>query len=295
LYIDLMEYKKSLKHVEIEELLDLYFFRILGYGFVKLIARTNVTPNQVTYLGMAFGVLSGYFFSLGTEDALMMAALLLLLANVMDCADGQLARLKKNGSQLGSMIDGFFDYIVGAASILGIGVYLSRQHPLHVVVPLTTLAACSRSIQNLLLDLRRRFYTDTSALTDSPLMDDYDKSVQDLRRLRHLKGHLSEKLILRLSLLYFAAQRIAIRLTRIDSTDFRMISTLADDKSLIMRLWTVIGSSTHISFVIVAAFFNHLEVYFWAAITTGNLIVIILLLVETYLVHKIESTTMEAK
>jgi len=290
-----MEYKKSLKHLEIEELLDLYFFRILGYGFVKLIARTSVTPNQVTYLGMAFGVLSGYFFSIGTEDALMTAAVLLLLANVMDCADGQLARLKKNGTQLGSMIDGLFDYIVGAASILGIGAYLSHHYPLHVVVPLTVLAGCSRSIQNLLLDLRRRFYTDTSALGDSPLMDDYDKSVHDLRRLRYARGHLAEKFVLRLSLVYFAAQRLTIRLSRINSTDFRMISTLPDDKSLIMRLWTLVGSSTHISFVIVAAFFNHLEVYFWAAITTGNLIVIILLLVETYLVHRIESTTMEVK
>ncbi len=290
-----MEYKKSLKHVEIEELLDLYFFRILGYGFVKLIARTNVTPNQVTYLGMAFGVLSGYFFSIGTEEALMTAAILLLFANVMDCADGQLARLKKNGSQLGSMIDGLFDYIVGAASIFGIGAYLSHQYPLHIVAPLTILAGCSRSIQNLLLDLRRRFYTDTSALSDSTFMDDYDKSVQDLRRLRQVRGHLAEKFILRMSLVYFTSQRLTIRLTRINSTDFRMISTLPDDKSLIMRLWTVVGSSTHISFVIIAAFFNHLEVYFWAAITTGNLIVVILLLVETYLVHRIQSTRMEVK
>lgn len=291
--IDLPEYKKSLKHIEVEEILDLYFFRFLGYGIVKLIAWSNVTPNQVTYIGMLFGVLSANFFATGTQSALLTAAMMLLVANVMDCADGQLARLKKNGTYMGSIIDGFFDYIVGSTTVIGIGIYLSHYYSLGIVLPLTITAGLSRMIQNLLLDQRRRFYNDANSLGDTQMLDDYDKSLQYLRRLYETKGHFLDKTILLASIVYFAIQRLAIRVTKVNSESFRMICFFPNEKSFIMRLWTFLGSSTHISFVIIAAIFNHLEIYFWVTITIGNLIMIILLVAEINLVHRFVSTKME--
>ena len=62
------DYRNSLKDTEVEELIDLYFYRFLGYGFVKAISWSNMTPNQVTYLGMIFGLLSAAFFcQVGTD------------------------------------------------------------------------------------------------------------------------------------------------------------------------------------------------------------------------------------
>ena len=43
---------------EAEEILDLIFYRPLALGFVKLIYRLPVTPNQVTYLSLLAGLAS---------------------------------------------------------------------------------------------------------------------------------------------------------------------------------------------------------------------------------------------
>lgn len=295
MFINLAEYKKSLRHIEVEEFMDLYLFRFLGYGVVKLIAWTNITPNQVTYIGMVFGVLSAYFLAMGTQSALFAAAIMLLIANVMDCADGQLARLKKNGTRMGSIIDGFFDYIVGASNVIGIGFYLSHYYSLAIILPLTIAAGLSRMIQNLLLDQRRRFCTNENDFSAASILDDYDKSLQELKFMAGTKGHFLDKIILRASLVYFAIQRRATRVTKVTLTDFRLILATPDDKAFIMQLWTFLGSSTHISFVIVTAFFNHLEIYFWTTITIGNFIMIVLLVTEIFFVHRLENTTVETE
>ena len=47
------------------------------------------------------------------------------MCNVFDCADGQLARLKKNGTRVGRIIDGLIDYVTAVATFTGIGIALS--------------------------------------------------------------------------------------------------------------------------------------------------------------------------
>ena len=55
------EYKNSLKAIEIEEILDLVFYRPLAFFFVKLIYKTNITPNQLTLAAMFIGLIGDVF------------------------------------------------------------------------------------------------------------------------------------------------------------------------------------------------------------------------------------------
>src|ERR1700759_2470658 len=95
------EYKNSLKMTEIEEFPDLFFYRPLAFILVKIIYRTSITPNQLTIIAIILGLISGCVYASGLDHACAFGALLFLLYNVFDCSDGQLARLKKNGTHVG--------------------------------------------------------------------------------------------------------------------------------------------------------------------------------------------------
>jgi phosphatidylglycerophosphate synthase len=104
------EYKASLKSFDVEEILDLVLYRPISFLLVKLIYRTNFTPNQISIVSMIFGLGSGIAFYFGEYQYIIAGGIFIFLSNVLDCADGQLARLKKNGTKVGRIIDGFIDY-----------------------------------------------------------------------------------------------------------------------------------------------------------------------------------------
>ena len=120
------EFKISLKTVEAEEIFDLILFRPISFLFVKLIYNTNITPNHISIVAMIIGVIGGLTFSAGTHAYFIIASLLYFTSNTLDCADGQLARLKKNGTLLGRAIDGFIDYVVSTTIYICLGVAVAK-------------------------------------------------------------------------------------------------------------------------------------------------------------------------
>jgi len=55
------EYKASLKDISVEEMVDLFFS---GHCFCnsKINLSVSITPNQVSVLSMAAGIVSGLFY-----------------------------------------------------------------------------------------------------------------------------------------------------------------------------------------------------------------------------------------
>ncbi len=74
------------------------------------LARTPVTPNQVTFLSMVVCAGAGAMLALLPGHLwLILAALVFELSFVLDCADGMLARLRKIASPLGHLLDFLMD------------------------------------------------------------------------------------------------------------------------------------------------------------------------------------------
>jgi len=115
------EYRRSLKHPEAEELFDLWIYRPAAYAFVRAVYRTPLTPNQVTMLSLAAALAAAWCFGAGSMAALAWGAGWYGLSNILDCADGQLARLQGSGTPNGRLWDGVADYIGTTAIFLGIG------------------------------------------------------------------------------------------------------------------------------------------------------------------------------
>jgi hypothetical protein len=79
---------------------------------VYFLRNTSITPNQVTFLSALVAAASGAMFALLPGHLwLVIAALVFELSFVLDCADGQLARLRKTSSPLGHLLDFLMDEI----------------------------------------------------------------------------------------------------------------------------------------------------------------------------------------
>lgn len=79
---------------------------------VYFLRNTPITPNQVTFLSALVAAGSGLMFALLPGHLwLVLAALVFEFSFVLDCADGQLARLRKIASPLGHLLDFLMDEI----------------------------------------------------------------------------------------------------------------------------------------------------------------------------------------
>ena len=113
------EFNKTLKSAETEDWLDLHVVRPFCYWWAVLFAKFDIHPNTVTIWSMIIGAAAAIFFGCGSwyysgTWGLWMniiAILLLCLADIFDCTDGQLARMTGKKSRLGRILDGVAGFV----------------------------------------------------------------------------------------------------------------------------------------------------------------------------------------
>ncbi len=94
-----------------------YVYRPVSVPLAEWLAKTKVTPAQVTYVSAALSFGGGGAFA---ARYYLLGALLTLLGSITDCVDGDLARLSGKTSRSGSYLDHVFDRWTDAALILGL-------------------------------------------------------------------------------------------------------------------------------------------------------------------------------
>ncbi len=96
----------SYKSLDTEEPFDKVFTKPLGYLFTRFFIHIKWTPNMVTILSMFIGVAGGIMFYPDSFAWNLTGVLLVILANILDSTDGQMARLTGQKSALGRILDG---------------------------------------------------------------------------------------------------------------------------------------------------------------------------------------------
>lgn len=99
-------YLESLKSMDTEEHIDLFFYRRIGYFWACLAKRLHITPNAITIASIFIGIAAGVAFYFNDIWVNVAGMLLLVWANSFDSADGQLARMTHQYSRLGRILDG---------------------------------------------------------------------------------------------------------------------------------------------------------------------------------------------
>ena len=99
--------RSTMKSDETEGLFELYFTRTPGYLWALLFRALHIHPIAVTVASIFIGAASAYFFAHSDLQSNVIAICLLVVANWMDCADGQLARMTGQKTLVGRVLDGF--------------------------------------------------------------------------------------------------------------------------------------------------------------------------------------------
>ena len=147
-------FSKTLKSSETEDWLDLHVIRPFCYYLAVFFAKFDIHPNTVTIWSMVIGAASAIFFGCGSFyysgwwgfSMNVIAIILLMIADIFDCTDGQLARLTGKKSRLGRILDG----VAGFAWFTPIYLVLVYRFYLHHDIEFSLLGI-SDTEQNVLI------------------------------------------------------------------------------------------------------------------------------------------------
>ena len=282
------EFKKSLKHVIFDESLTLYILRPIAFIFVKLIYKTSITPNQVSLMTIITGLISGFIFSKGTATCFIIAGGLHFFCMVLDCVDGMIARLKKNGTAVGRIIDGFADYSVGVAVFIGYGIGLSNagyQLPFSLSIShwtLLAISAVSWIFHSMIVDYYRVEFMAHGLGKMKSTWEEKKHFTEELEKIKHGKGKLFEKILIALFLGYSHLQRF-----QLDKKEVFDRRTYYKKNKTLIHLWFWIGPTAQAFVMIVSAILFRPIIFFFYIIVLANIWMIVLWIIQAKVNKKI--------
>ena len=188
-----------------EEKLDQVLFRPLSHPVAVAAARVGLSPNGVSILGMLFGTAGGYFFQFREARLVVWGVALFVVRNILDYADGQLARLTGKGSKYGYFYDGVCDY-VAYSSVYAFGIVgIWPEYGLAGAV-VAGIAVWSGALHGTYLDFFKREYRFWALGSDKDSLPTADEL-----RAGRADAQGVDRLLLSLAISYYAQQR---KLTR---------------------------------------------------------------------------------
>ncbi len=270
------EYKKSLKMREVEELLDLILYRPLALVFVRVIYRTPITPNAVTFLSFVSGLCAAWCFAQGTAYGFAWGGIWYAIANILDCSDGQLARLQGSGTPLGRLVDGVVDWAISVAIFVGCGIGMTTATGDARMWYLASVGGITSAVHAFFFDLYQQQFIATIRGERNFVDREIDKISVELTKLNGDSALSVRRAFLLLYLRYLRAQQRSRPAETEQSYPPELYRSM--NKTL-MRFWTLLGPTTNRSLLIVAGLLNQLvSVFFWPVITVGNALLIVALI-----------------
>src|SRR5438874_432429 len=168
---------------DVEGVLDLYFYRRVGFCLARFFARLNITPSGVTAVGGLFGIVAGHLYYYGDLGTNACGAVLHLCANALDNADGQLARLTGQQSRNGRIFDGLVDYLIFVSVYLHLALRCFSEGVSPAIWLLALAAGASHAWQSAAADYARNAYL---YFVRSGMNAEFDSSTQLLLEYRKL-------------------------------------------------------------------------------------------------------------
>lgn len=95
---------------------------------VEGLARGRINPNLLTVAGVSINILCGLLFGLGY---FFWAGIILIVANLFDMLDGNVARLTGRVTRFGGFLDSSLDRLSDMVVFLGLMVFYARDTQFH--------------------------------------------------------------------------------------------------------------------------------------------------------------------
>lgn len=100
-------------------------------AMVRVLASAGIPPNVLTTIGVIINLACGVLFGFGE---FFWAGIVLIVANLFDMLDGNVARLTGNVTRYGGFLDSTLDRLSDMGVFVGIIIFYSRNTPEHSVL-----------------------------------------------------------------------------------------------------------------------------------------------------------------
>jgi phosphatidylglycerophosphate synthase len=269
------------KAKDTEEILDRMFYRPIGYAMALASKSLGLTPNAVTIISIFVGAASGHFFYYNDLTLNFYGILLLILAQAMDSADGQLARITNTKSRVGRILDGF------AGNLWFLSIYLhllfrmieNGYSPFLFFVVL--IAGLSHSFQSAYADYYRNYYLMFIHGKNNSEIDESSKLKTEYKK-NTWSQNFGQKFLMRIYLNYTIQQELfsknIIKLYHLAKNKFidkvpQEISSVyrAKNKPLV-KYFNILTTNTRMIFLFIVLFFQQPIFYFIFELTVLNIL-----------------------
>jgi hypothetical protein len=275
------EYKQSLKMREVEEVIDLIFYRPIAFLLIKIIYNTGISPDHLTLGAIIMGISSGFLYAFGLPQTSTAGAIFFILFIIFDCSDGQLARLKKNGTEIGRLLDGIADYIVGTAIYFGlaVGCVQKGDQPTTILI-LLAFSGVSITCQALLVDFYRTRFINNVSNHNNTLREGVQENRTEYNKLKFQKDKWLEKNVILIYLFYSDLQRNLIGKSKDEININTTPAYYYKSNRVMIRLWLIMGPSATRTALIICTLFSRLDIYFWITIVAFNILAVVLSVIQ---------------
>lgn len=283
---ELPAFETVLKSRDVEDPVNLWVHRPLAYGFVALVYRSPITPNQVTLVSMLVGLGSAACLLDGRPTLMIWAGVLLWLSAILDGADGILARAQQRFSVLGRALDGTADMVVGLSTVLAAFYHLWLKHHDSALFLVAPIAIVSAVLHIHLYD----FYKESYMQMTNPLWNGEPERIPEVEeRLRRAKSERAGFAAVLASKLYvdlIRGQTTVVALTNPWGSKERLrfsvneqtVATYRRHNKGPVKLWALISLAPHSYVMAICCMFDRLDVYLWLRLLLGNALFAIVLL-----------------
>jgi hypothetical protein len=276
----------TFKTREVEGVLDVYFYRPLAFVLAQSFAKIRMTPTAVTALGGICGILAGHLYFYRDLTTNIVGMFLHVCANLLDNADGQLARLLNRKSRNGRIIDSLFDHLIFVSIYvhLGLRCFFAGSSP--AIAILVLLAGLSHAMQGAAADYFRNGYLFFVRGRSRADWDSSETLSQEYRELRWWKQPWNKFLLA--SYLNFTRQQEllspVLRSLRASATsqypDGVPDSLRRDFQRAaqpMLRWWGFLMTNTRMFFLFLLIAIDRPALYFWLEVTVFNILLVALI------------------
>jgi CDP-alcohol phosphatidyltransferase len=260
----------AFKAFEIEELADVHFFRPLGSIIARGGRALAMTPTHLTVVATLVGIMGGAL--LYDERLGIFAFTLLILYGIIDSADGQLARMTGQVTELGRVLDGAGGYVAHGAIYFTIAVGVMHRGGSSSILIWMLLAGIANAMQAQMYDYHRTAYmavvgegrapgNDPAKVSSSWLRWLFGGYLMTQRRLIGLHGEVEAAL---------AARSVAGRVRDDDRARYREYFYAP------VRGWNLLGDNTRFYAIGVLVCLHRIDLFFAFVLLPMNLALIAL-------------------
>jgi phosphatidylserine synthase len=168
---------------EVEGILDLYFYRPIGFRLAESFQRFKITPAAVTWLAGLFGIVAGHLYFYRDLRVNILGMALHVWANALDNADGQLARLTHSETREGRIVDSIADHLVFFSVYLHLALRYFVAGASPAIFLLALAAGISHALQGAAADYYRSTYLYFRITPVAPQLDSSSFLEMDYREL----------------------------------------------------------------------------------------------------------------